>query len=155
MYSSRILRILWPYWKRREMFKCFFSSLISPPFPNNIWFYNVDVRLRFWDILYDFLISGSMTSTSTSTKIVNGKKTTTKKIVKKGEEKVEVYENDVLKSRTYKWWWGEHQTNPTLLIGISGHRTGKSGHCTGKSGHCFGKSGRLIGTSVFEYVYKD
>lgn len=43
---------------------------------------------------------GSFKSSSTSTKIVNGRKVTTKKVVENGKETVEVYENDVLTKRT-------------------------------------------------------
>ena len=43
---------------------------------------------------------GSFKSSSTSTKIVNGKKIVTKKVVENGTETVEVYENNVLTKRT-------------------------------------------------------
>lgn len=42
---------------------------------------------------------GSFRSTSTSTKIVNGKRVTTKKIVDNGQETVEVFEDNVLVSK--------------------------------------------------------
>merc|ERR1719495_1656160 len=42
----------------------------------------------------------SMRSSSTSTRIVNGKKIMTKKVVDNGVETVTTYENDVLKSQT-------------------------------------------------------
>merc|ERR1719319_49641 len=41
-----------------------------------------------------------MRSSSTSTRFVNGKKITTKKVVDNGQESVSTYENDVLKSHT-------------------------------------------------------
>lgn len=43
---------------------------------------------------------GSFKSTSTSTKVVNGKKVVTKKVVENGKETVEVYENNVLTKRS-------------------------------------------------------
>jgi len=43
---------------------------------------------------------GAFKSTSTSTKVVNGRKITTKKVNENGKETVEVYENDTLSSRT-------------------------------------------------------
>lgn len=43
---------------------------------------------------------GSFKSTSTSTKTVNGKKIVTKKVNENGQETVEVYENNVLKSKS-------------------------------------------------------
>jgi len=43
---------------------------------------------------------GSFKSSSTSTKIVNGKKIVTKKVVENGTETVEVYENNVLTKRS-------------------------------------------------------
>ena len=49
---------------------------------------------------YVFSTLGSFKSTSTSTKVVNGKKVTTKKVIENGKETVEIYENDKLKSRT-------------------------------------------------------
>jgi DnaJ family protein B protein 6 len=42
----------------------------------------------------------NVSATSCSTKFVNGKKITTKRINSNGVESVETYENDVLKSRT-------------------------------------------------------
>jgi len=42
----------------------------------------------------------NMKRTSTSTKYVNGKKITTKKVFENGKETVMSYENDVLKSKT-------------------------------------------------------
>ena len=42
----------------------------------------------------------SVRSSSTSTRIVNGRKVTTKKVVDNGVETVTTYENDVLKSQT-------------------------------------------------------
>lgn len=42
---------------------------------------------------------GNFKSTSTSTKVVNGKKITTKKTVENGKETVEEWENDILKRR--------------------------------------------------------
>ena len=42
----------------------------------------------------------AMNSTSMSTRFVNGKKVTTKKVVDNGVETVTTYENDVLKSQT-------------------------------------------------------
>ena len=42
----------------------------------------------------------SVRSSSTSTRIVNGRKVTTKKVVDNGVETVSTYEDDVLKSRT-------------------------------------------------------
>lgn len=43
---------------------------------------------------------GSFKSSSTSTKVVNGRKVVTKKVVENGTETVEVYENNVLTKRT-------------------------------------------------------
>jgi len=43
---------------------------------------------------------GSFKSTSTSTKVVNGRSVTTKKTVENGQETVEIYENNTLKSRS-------------------------------------------------------
>ena len=43
---------------------------------------------------------GNFKSISTSTKVVNGRKITTKRIVENGEERVEVEENGQLKSLT-------------------------------------------------------
>ncbi|CAH0555808.1 unnamed protein product [Brassicogethes aeneus] len=45
-------------------------------------------------------VSGSVKRTSTSTRFVNGKKITTKKVFENGKETVMAYENDVLKSKT-------------------------------------------------------
>ena len=42
----------------------------------------------------------AMKSTSMSTRFINGKKVTTKKVVDNGVETVTTYENDVLKSQT-------------------------------------------------------
>jgi len=42
----------------------------------------------------------SVRSSSTSTRIINGRKVTTKKVVDNGVETVTTYENDVLKSQT-------------------------------------------------------
>ena len=39
-------------------------------------------------------------SSSTSTRMVNGKKVTTKKVVDNGVETIQTFENDVLKSQT-------------------------------------------------------
>lgn len=50
--------------------------------------------------------AGNVVSSSTSTRFVNGKKITTKKVVDNGVESVKVYENDVLKSHTLN---GERQ----------------------------------------------
>lgn len=41
-----------------------------------------------------------MKRTSTSTKFINGKKITTKKVSEGGQETVMTFENDVLKSKT-------------------------------------------------------
>ncbi|XP_019868495.1 dnaJ homolog subfamily B member 6 isoform X2 [Aethina tumida] len=45
-------------------------------------------------------VSGNVKRTSTSTRFVNGKKITTKKVFENGKETVMSYENDVLKSKT-------------------------------------------------------
>jgi DnaJ family protein B protein 6 len=50
--------------------------------------------------------AGNMRSVSTSTKIVNGKKIITKKVVENGNETVTVEENGVLTSKTVN---GEQQ----------------------------------------------
>ena len=42
----------------------------------------------------------SVRSSSTSTRIINGRKVTTKKVVDNGVETVSTYEDDVLKSKT-------------------------------------------------------
>ena len=42
----------------------------------------------------------AMKSTSMSTRFINGKKVTTKKVVDNGVETVTTYENDVIKSQT-------------------------------------------------------
>ena len=42
----------------------------------------------------------NMRSSSTSTRIINGRKVTTKKVMDNGVETVTTYENDVLKSQT-------------------------------------------------------
>jgi len=58
---------------------------------------------------------GSFKSTSTSTQVINGRSVTTKKVVENGQETVEVYENNVLQSRSVNGV-------PQLTNGGSGHR---------------------------------
>jgi len=78
----------------------------------------------------------SVRSSSTSTRIVNGKKVTTKSMVDNGVETVTTYENDVLKSQTVN---GVPQA---IQGGSSGspqhrirHRDGHHGHSIQHSGH--------------------
>lgn len=46
-----------------------------------------------------YFLSGNFKSTSTSTKVVNGKTITTKKTVENGKETVEEWEDNILKRR--------------------------------------------------------
>lgn len=71
-------------------------------------FFNVDRGSCFTSFNMDSTLSNGIGSrgatnvkrTSTSTKFVNGKKITTKKIFENGKETIMSYENDVLKSKT-------------------------------------------------------
>jgi len=45
---------------------------------------------------------GNVKKTSTSTRFVNGKKITTKKVIENGKETTTVFENDVLKCKTVR-----------------------------------------------------
>ena len=58
------------------------------------------IYLYFLLLLYKTFVGMAMNSTSMSTRFVNGKKVTTKKVVDNGVETVTTYENDVLKSQT-------------------------------------------------------
>ncbi|XP_026463310.1 dnaJ homolog subfamily B member 6-like [Ctenocephalides felis] len=49
---------------------------------------------------YGSNVNGSVKRTSTSTKFINGKKITTKKVMENGRETVMSYENDILTSKT-------------------------------------------------------
>lgn len=65
--------------------------------------YHDNYQVEFFLIIeytFFFLFEGSFKSTSTSTKVVNGRSVTTKKTVENGQETVEVYENNTLKSRS-------------------------------------------------------
>ena len=67
-----------------------------------------------------------MRSSSTSTRIVNGRKVTTKKVVDNGVETVTTYENDVLRSQT---------VNGVAQALQGGHQGGQGGHQGGQGGH--------------------
>jgi len=60
-----------------------------------------------------------MRSSSTSTRFVNGKKITTKKVVDNGVETVKTYENDILKSHTVN---GQKQAISNVEAVRSQHR---------------------------------
>ena len=81
----------------------------------------------------------SVRSSSSSTRIVNGRKVTTKRMMDNGVETVTTYENDVLKSQTVNGV-------PQAIQGGSGgqhgspqhrvrHRDGHHGHSLQHSGH--------------------
>jgi len=46
--------------------------------------------------------AGNVRKTSTSTRFVNGKKVTTKKVTENGKETTTIFENDILKSKTVR-----------------------------------------------------
>jgi len=72
----------------------------------------------------------NMRSSSTSTRVMNGKKITTKKVVEGGVETVTTYENDVLKSQTVNGVQQaiqSHQNRP-VAAGGGRHGGGHSGH---------------------------
>ena len=67
----------------------------------------------------------NMRSSSTSTRIINGRKVTTKKVMDNGVETVTTYENDVLKSQTVN---GVAQGSAVGSHGSPQHRAGRHQH---------------------------